>query len=54
MGDVLKAKLGFSFGQWFLLYQKQKKAFISVSIKDLEITESKFLREQESHWKLSI
>lgn len=44
MGDTLEAKLGFCFGQWFLLYQKQKKAFIGVSIKDSEIQNVKLLR----------
>lgn len=44
MGDTLKAKLGFCFGHWFLLYQKQKKAFIGVSIKDSEIQNVKLLR----------
>lgn len=54
MGDILKAKLGFCFGQWFLLYQKQKKAFIDVSIKDFEIQNVTLLRGIGIHWKLSV
>lgn len=41
--DILKAKLGFSFSQWFLRYLKQKKAFIKASIKVSDVSECKII-----------